>query len=152
MHECLCITCVPSVCRGQERILGSLGLELQTVVNFHVVLGTAPWASGRAAGILNWAIFLASSLAFLVNSGPSAQKQQCAQWAEPPALTFHQENVHRQAHSPVWWRQYLSCGFFFPNNWSCVKLTKPNSTVSRPRGLKLSNCYRITGQISPEWI
>lgn len=54
LYVCLC-TCVPGVFRGQERVLDSLQLELQTLVNCCV--SAQNQVSGRAARALNhWAI------------------------------------------------------------------------------------------------
>lgn len=47
-HVCLGITCVPGACRGQNKALDPLNLELQVVVGFYVVLRIA-----RAANTLN---------------------------------------------------------------------------------------------------
>lgn len=53
---CMCLstcTCVPSGQGGQERALGSLKAELQTVVTLSVVLGTRFRASARAIRAFN---------------------------------------------------------------------------------------------------
>lgn len=39
--------------RGQKRVLGTLELEVRTVVNCHLGLGTEPMFSGKAASVLN---------------------------------------------------------------------------------------------------
>ena len=40
---CLCTTCMPGVCRGQERVLKHLGLKVQMVVSYHVGAETLTW-------------------------------------------------------------------------------------------------------------
>lgn len=42
LQVCLCIMCMPAVCRGQKRWLNPLERELQIVVSYMWVLGIKP--------------------------------------------------------------------------------------------------------------
>lgn len=45
---CVCATCVPLAFRGQNWVSDAMGLELQTIVSCHVVLGIEPKPSFSA--------------------------------------------------------------------------------------------------------
>lgn len=51
----MCTTCVPATLWDKERVLDTLGLELQTVVSHHVgVLVIEPCPSAEIASSLNY--------------------------------------------------------------------------------------------------
>jgi hypothetical protein len=62
MYVCICATCIPGACGGQNRVSDALELELLwTAVSYHAVLGIEPGSSGIAVGALNcWATSRAS--------------------------------------------------------------------------------------------
>lgn len=53
LHVWLCIIHIPGICRGQERVLALLGMELEMVVSHHVGTENQTLLSGQVASVLN---------------------------------------------------------------------------------------------------
>lgn len=81
MHVCLCTMCVPGTCRGQRKMLGTLGLELQIVVNYHVCAQNQSWTFLEEQAVFLatkqclWPVFIPSS--HLIWSLPSFTSPKC---------------------------------------------------------------------------